>query len=118
MGEGGRRTKNGRREMEEGREERFWLPCYASLLPSPPSRLPSSYACHPQPGSRNIVANAHGSGLRPVSNTGGETMATIAIENVEIFGKGVLEAEGVVIDKEGNAWGGGLKGRSEERRVG
>jgi len=37
-------------------------------------------------------------------------MATIATESVEIFGKGVLEAEGVVIDKEGNAWGGGRNG--------
>src|SRR5258707_14245898 len=34
-------------------------------------------------------------------------MATIALESVEIFGSGVLEAEGVVIDREGNAWGGG-----------
>jgi sugar lactone lactonase YvrE len=38
-------------------------------------------------------------------------MATIAIETVEIFGAGVLEAEGVVIDKEGNAWGGGRNGK-------
>lgn len=38
-------------------------------------------------------------------------MATIAIESVEIFGTGVLEAEGVVIDKEGNAWGGGRNGK-------
>jgi len=38
-------------------------------------------------------------------------MATIATESVEIFGKGVLEAEGVVIDKEGNAWGGGRNGK-------
>ena len=28
-------------------------------------------------------------------------MATIALESVEIFGSGVLEAEGVVIDREG-----------------
>ncbi|MBI3801949.1 MAG: hypothetical protein HY268_33885, partial [Deltaproteobacteria bacterium] len=34
-------------------------------------------------------------------------MATLAIDTVENFGAGVLEAEGVVIDKEGNAWGGG-----------
>lgn len=38
-------------------------------------------------------------------------MATLAIESVEIFGAGVLEAEGVVIDKEGNAWGGGRNGK-------
>ena len=38
-------------------------------------------------------------------------MATIATANVEIFGKGVLQAEGVVIDKEGNAWGGGRNGK-------
>lgn len=38
-------------------------------------------------------------------------MATLAIETVEIFGAGVPEAEGVVIDKEGNAWGGGRNGK-------
>jgi len=38
-------------------------------------------------------------------------VATIAIESVEIFGAGVSEAEGVVIDKEGNAWGGGRNGK-------
>jgi gluconolactonase len=38
-------------------------------------------------------------------------MATIATEAVEIFGAGVLEAEGVVIDREGNAWGGGRNGK-------
>jgi gluconolactonase len=38
-------------------------------------------------------------------------MATLAIEAVEIFGSGVLEAEGVVIDKAGNAWGGGRNGK-------
>jgi sugar lactone lactonase YvrE len=38
-------------------------------------------------------------------------MATLAIETVEIFGTGVLEAEGVVIDKDGNAWGGGRNGK-------
>lgn len=38
-------------------------------------------------------------------------MAAIATEKVEIFGKGVLQAEGVVIDKEGNAWGGGRNGK-------
>ena len=41
-------------------------------------------------------------------------MATLAIETVEIFGAGVLEAEGVVIDKEGNAWGGGRNGKVYE----
>jgi gluconolactonase len=38
-------------------------------------------------------------------------MATIATEKVEIFGAGVPEAEGVVIDKDGNAWGGGRNGK-------
>jgi len=38
-------------------------------------------------------------------------MATIATEMVEIFGQGVPEAEGVVIDKDGNAWGGGRNGK-------
>lgn len=38
-------------------------------------------------------------------------MAMIATEKVEIFGQGVLEAEGVVIDKDGNAWGGGRNGK-------
>jgi gluconolactonase len=37
-------------------------------------------------------------------------MATLATETVEVFGPGVPEAEGVVIDKEGNAWGGGRNG--------
>ena len=34
-------------------------------------------------------------------------MAKIATENVEIFGTGVLRAEGVVVDREGSVWGGG-----------
>jgi sugar lactone lactonase YvrE len=38
-------------------------------------------------------------------------MASIAITQVEIFGTGVLRAEGVVIDREGNAWGGGRNGK-------
>ncbi len=38
-------------------------------------------------------------------------MATIATESVEVFGTGVLRAEGVVIDTEGNAWGGGRRGQ-------
>ena len=37
-------------------------------------------------------------------------MTMIPVEQVEIFGAGVLRAEGVVIDKEGNAWGGGRNG--------
>lgn len=37
-------------------------------------------------------------------------MATYSVDAVEIFGQGVLEAEGVVIDKEGNAYGGGRNG--------
>lgn len=32
-------------------------------------------------------------------------MATIPTQAVEIFGSGVLRAEGVVVDKEGNVWG-------------
>jgi hypothetical protein len=38
-------------------------------------------------------------------------MAAIANETIAVFGKGVLQAEGVVIDKEGNAWGGGRNGK-------
>lgn len=38
-------------------------------------------------------------------------MASIATANVEIFGTGVLRAEGVVIDRDGNAWGGGRNGK-------
>ena len=34
-------------------------------------------------------------------------MATYTVDAVEIFGQGVREAEGIVIDKEGNAYGGG-----------
>ncbi len=34
-------------------------------------------------------------------------MAGIPTTNVDIFGTGVLRAEGVVVDKEGNVWGGG-----------
>ena len=37
-------------------------------------------------------------------------MATYAVEAVEIFGKGVLQAEGVVVDKAGNVYGGGRNG--------
>jgi len=37
-------------------------------------------------------------------------MATYALDTVEIFGKGVLKSEGVVIDKEGNVYGGGRNG--------
>ena len=37
-------------------------------------------------------------------------MATFAVDQVEIFGKGVLQAEGVVVDKEGNVYGGGRNG--------
>src|SRR6266849_5065847 len=37
-------------------------------------------------------------------------MAMYALDAVEIFGKGVLKAEGVVIDKEGNVYGGGRNG--------
>lgn len=37
-------------------------------------------------------------------------MADIQPNQVEIFGKGVLEAEGVVVDKEGNVFGGGRNG--------
>ncbi len=34
-------------------------------------------------------------------------MATYSLDAVEIFGKGVMKAEGVVVDKEGNVYGGG-----------
>jgi gluconolactonase len=37
-------------------------------------------------------------------------MATIANDKIEVFGKGVEKSEGVVIDKEGNVWGGGRNG--------
>lgn len=37
-------------------------------------------------------------------------MATFTVDAVEVFGKGVMKAEGVVIDKAGNAWGGGRNG--------
>jgi gluconolactonase len=37
-------------------------------------------------------------------------MATYSVDTVEIFGKGVLKAEGVVIDKAGYVYGGGRNG--------
>ena len=37
-------------------------------------------------------------------------MALYSLDAVEIFGKGVMKAEGVVIDKEGNVYGGGRNG--------
>ena len=37
-------------------------------------------------------------------------MATYSVDAVEIFGKGVLQAEGVVIDKDGFVYGGGRNG--------
>src|SRR5215470_20321892 len=37
-------------------------------------------------------------------------MATYSVDQVEIFGPGVLKAEGVVIDKENNVYGGGRNG--------
>jgi len=37
-------------------------------------------------------------------------MATFSIEQIEVFGRGVLKAEGVVIDKENNVYGGGRNG--------
>jgi len=37
-------------------------------------------------------------------------MALYSLDAVEIFGKGVLKAEGVVIDKEGSVYGGGRNG--------
>jgi gluconolactonase len=40
----------------------------------------------------------------------GKTMATYALDTVEIFGKGVLKSEGVVVDKEANVYGGGRNG--------
>lgn len=38
-------------------------------------------------------------------------MTTIATEAVEIFGTGVLRSEGVVVDRDGNVWGGGRNGK-------
>jgi gluconolactonase len=38
-------------------------------------------------------------------------MAQITTEKVEIFGTGVLRAEGVVVDRDGNVWGGGRNGK-------
>ena len=37
-------------------------------------------------------------------------MATFSLDQVEIFGTGVLQAEGVVIDKDGSAYGAGRNG--------
>jgi gluconolactonase len=37
-------------------------------------------------------------------------MASLATASVEIFGTGVVRSEGVVIDREGNVWGGGRNG--------
>ncbi len=37
-------------------------------------------------------------------------MVMYALDAVEIFGRGVLKSEGVVVDKEGNAYGGGRNG--------
>jgi len=37
-------------------------------------------------------------------------MAVYTLDMVEIFGKGVLKSEGVVVDKEGNVYGGGRNG--------
>ena len=37
-------------------------------------------------------------------------MATLTVDAVEIFGKGVLKSEGVVVDKENNVYGGGRNG--------
>ena len=37
-------------------------------------------------------------------------MATFSVEQIEVFGRGVLKAEGVVIDKENNVHGGGRNG--------
>jgi gluconolactonase len=38
-------------------------------------------------------------------------MTSIATAQVEVFGTGVLRAEGVVIDRDGNVWGGGRNGK-------
>jgi gluconolactonase len=37
-------------------------------------------------------------------------MASITTAKIDIFGTGVIRAEGVVIDRDGNAWGGGRNG--------
>jgi gluconolactonase len=41
---------------------------------------------------------------------GENTMATFAVSDVEILGRGVQKAEGVVVDKENNVYGGGRNG--------
>jgi sugar lactone lactonase YvrE len=38
-------------------------------------------------------------------------MTKIALENVEIFGAGVIHSEGVVVDRDGSVWGGGRNGK-------
>jgi hypothetical protein len=37
-------------------------------------------------------------------------MATYSVDAVEVFGRGVLKSEGVVVDKENNVFGGGRNG--------
>src|ERR1700722_15397941 len=37
-------------------------------------------------------------------------MATFPVSAVEVFGRGVLKAEGVVVDKDNNVYGGGRNG--------
>jgi len=37
-------------------------------------------------------------------------MATFSVQAIEVFGRGVLKAEGVVIDKGNNVYGGGRNG--------
>jgi hypothetical protein len=37
-------------------------------------------------------------------------MATFTVDAVEIFGRGVLKSEGVVVDKANNVYGGGRNG--------
>ena len=37
-------------------------------------------------------------------------MATYSVDAVEVFGRGVLKSEGVVVDKENNVYGGGRNG--------
>jgi len=40
----------------------------------------------------------------------GKAMATYSVDQIEVFGRGVLKAEGVVIDKSNNVYGGGRNG--------
>src|SRR5580704_17867274 len=48
--------------------------------------------------------------LAQTNSRGKKLMATYSVDQVEIFGQGVLKSEGVVVDKENNVYGGGRNG--------